>query len=216
MGIASIAKCLDCGKTSQVCNGGGFFFHLLHCDKCGEAKSVGFDELGELHERYLKGLSGPYSAASMEHDKCIQDHAQVRPISESEYNRGIERIAGGCTCGGKYTLNAPPRCSFCHSDHLHEYGREDGDWRTCLDCGEFFKFSDDRIYRDPREIFSCDKCGQHSGFCIDDTLNNLIPGRGKKVDFNCKCGGKFTLSAPPRCPKCNSTQLQKEGETCYD
>ena len=61
MGHIVEAKCLDCGEKFEIEHGGGFFFHLLRCDKCGKTESIGFDKLGELHLQYLKGLPGPYS-----------------------------------------------------------------------------------------------------------------------------------------------------------
>ena len=120
MGHVVEAKCLDCGKSFKVGHGGGFFFHLVRCDKCGKTKSIGFDDLGELHLRYLKGLPGPYSVATAEHDETIRKHASVEPISEEEYHRGVERVAGKCKCRGKYTLDAPPRCPKCRSTRIEE------------------------------------------------------------------------------------------------
>jgi uncharacterized Zn finger protein len=57
MGSQVNAKCRECGNTFTVMHGGGFFFHLVRCDQCGETKSIKFSNLGELHLRYLKGLS---------------------------------------------------------------------------------------------------------------------------------------------------------------
>ena len=56
MGHRVSAKCLECGKAFTVDHGGGFFFHLLRCEKCGKTKAIDFDRLGELHLRHLKGL----------------------------------------------------------------------------------------------------------------------------------------------------------------
>lgn len=120
MGHQVQAKCLDCGRTFTVDHGGGFFFHLLRCDKCGKTKSIGFEDLGELHLRYLKGLPGPYCVASSEHDRNIREHVPVEPISEDEYHRGVEAFAGKCKCRGKYTLDAPPRCPKCRSARVEE------------------------------------------------------------------------------------------------
>lgn len=120
MGSEVEAKCLDCGKIFTVKDGGGFFFHLVRCNKCGKTKSIGFDDLGELHLRYLKGLPAPYCIASSEHDRIIQKHATIEAISEEEYHRGIDAIAGKCRCGGKYTLDAPSRCPKCRSTHIEE------------------------------------------------------------------------------------------------
>ena len=114
MGHRVAAKCLDCGRTFTVNHGGGFFFHLVRCDRCGKTKSIGFDELGELHLRYLRGLPGS------EYDENVRKHAPVEPISEDEYQKGIEAVAGKCRCDGKYTLDAPPRCPKCRSTRLEE------------------------------------------------------------------------------------------------
>jgi len=120
MGHQVSAKCLDCGQRFTIDHGGGFSFHLVRCDRCGKTKSIGFDDLGELHLRYLKGLPGPYCIASAEHDENVRKHASVEPISEEEYHRGIEAIAGKCRCRGKYTLDAPPRCPKCRSTRIEE------------------------------------------------------------------------------------------------
>src|SRR5660397_104797 len=72
MGCSYHVKCLQCGNNFDVNSGGGFFFHLLHCDFCGKDKSIGFDEIGELHLRYIKGLPGPYCVASSSLDQHIK------------------------------------------------------------------------------------------------------------------------------------------------
>jgi hypothetical protein len=103
-----------------VDHGGGFMFHLVRCDRCGRTKSILFDDLGELHLRYLKGLQAPYCIASLDHHQKVREHAQVAPISEDEHGHGIEAIAGKCGCDGKFTLDAPPRCPKCHSMQVQE------------------------------------------------------------------------------------------------
>ena len=120
MGQEVEARCLDCGASFAVCHGGGMFFHLVRCNECGDTKSISFDELGEIHQRYVKGLSKPYSTASSEDDEEIQKLASLEPISETEYLNAIESTAGKCKCGGNYTLSAPPRCPKCHSTRLKE------------------------------------------------------------------------------------------------
>ena len=62
------AICGACGRKFSVSEGGGFTFHLLRCDRCGATREMSFEELGEVHLRYLKGLPGPYAIASAEHD----------------------------------------------------------------------------------------------------------------------------------------------------
>jgi len=120
MGHQISATCLDCGCTFKLIRGGGFFFHLVRCDKCGKTKTITFEDLGELHIRYLKGLPGPYCIASAEQDENVRKHALVEPISEDEYHKGIEDFTGKCRCGGQFTLTAPARCPMCRSTQIEE------------------------------------------------------------------------------------------------
>jgi hypothetical protein len=120
MGHTLAATCLDCGTTFTLERGGGFSFHLVRCDTCGKAKAIGFEDLGELHLRYLKGLPGPYCVASAVHDEKVRKNLPVEPISREEYHKGIEAIAGKCKCGGKYTLDPPDRCPSCRSTRIEE------------------------------------------------------------------------------------------------
>ena len=120
MGYASEAACLDCGREFRACCGGGSFFHLLRCDTCGEDKGLSFDEIGEPHLRYLKGLQGLYCLASEEHDRDVRGHHPGEPISEEEYHRQVEAIAGACHCGGCFRFQAPLRCPDCRSANVRE------------------------------------------------------------------------------------------------
>jgi hypothetical protein len=122
MGSVVEAQCCKCGNAFTFQDGGGFTFHLVRCDSCGAEKHIGFDELGVLHLRYLKGLSGPYCLASAEHDKVVREKAQVEPVSEAEYHKGIETISGACNCGGRYRLDALPRCPKCRSTQISSGG----------------------------------------------------------------------------------------------
>ena len=122
MGAEVSARCLDCRKKFTFSSGGGFTFHLVRCDTCGKEKGIAFDQLGELHLRYLKGLPGPYSVATADHDEDVRQHAPVEPISEEEYDKGIDALAGECECGGKYQRSAPVRCPRCHSVRIKEGG----------------------------------------------------------------------------------------------
>ena len=120
MGHQAEARCLDCGATFPVDHGGGFFFHLLRCDRCGATRSLRFEELGDLHLRYLKGLSAPYCVASSEHDRHVQEQVAVEPIGADGYHKGVEQLAGTCSCGGTFTFDAPPRCPECRSARIEE------------------------------------------------------------------------------------------------
>jgi hypothetical protein len=120
MGQRAAAKCLKCGKKFAFDEGGGFVFHLLRCDQCGKIKSVGFDEIPDLHKQYLKGLPGPYCVATSEGDKRVQEEPTIKPISEKKYEKGVEEFAGRCRCGGFFRFNAPVRCPKCHSTEIEK------------------------------------------------------------------------------------------------
>jgi predicted Zn-ribbon and HTH transcriptional regulator len=83
---------------------------------------VAFDDIEELHLRYLKGMTKAYCVASMEHDEDVRKNAPVEPISEDEYHKGIEVLVGKCRCRGNYTFDAPPRCPKCRSTRIEDYG----------------------------------------------------------------------------------------------
>ena len=120
MGHTFEALCNDCGHVFSVSDGGGVTFHLVRCNKCGETKQILFDEIADLHFRYLKGLPGPYSIATSERDEWIREHYDGEPISETEYYSGVEKFAGRCDCKGEYKMDAPPRCPKCHSLNIDE------------------------------------------------------------------------------------------------
>jgi predicted Zn-ribbon and HTH transcriptional regulator len=120
MGSANVAQCRECGKVFTVSRGGGFFFHLLRCEHCGRTRAIGFDELGDLHLRYLKGSPTPYSAASVKHDELVAKCVDVEPISATDYWGAVEVLAGCCDCGGKNTFDAPARCPACRSLEFEE------------------------------------------------------------------------------------------------
>jgi hypothetical protein len=105
MGHRVEARCITCGRKFTVDHGGGFSFHLVRCDRCGKSKSVGFDELGDIHQRYLNDLP----RSSEQYDE-----------NEASYHREIEAFAGKCKCGGKYTFDALPRCPKCLSTQIEE------------------------------------------------------------------------------------------------
>jgi hypothetical protein len=109
------ATCRSCGHRFEVSGGGGFLFHLLRCDRCGSGKSMAFDDIGEPHLRYLKGLPGPYSMATADHDEAVRNTYQGEPLTESEYKSTVEGMAGSCKCGGSYRFDALPRCPECRS-----------------------------------------------------------------------------------------------------
>jgi hypothetical protein len=120
MGQIVRTACLECGERFEMSRGGGFKFHQLSCDTCGRTTAIGFAALGDLHRRYLKGLSGPYCLVTTEDNARLREESGVEPISTEEYHRQVERLAGKCLCGGRFTFAAPPRCPKCRSTRLAE------------------------------------------------------------------------------------------------
>ena len=58
MGYVYVAKCCSCNHEFSADEGDGFFFHLLHCETCGQSKTLEFDEIGKIHYDYMRGLLG--------------------------------------------------------------------------------------------------------------------------------------------------------------
>lgn len=123
MGQQYTAICNACGKRFTVSDGGGFTFHLLHCDACGCERAISFQEIGEPHLRYLKGLHVPYSVATAEHDRRVKEAYAGEPMGRDEYERAVEQLCGACECGGRFRFDAPARCPVCRS----------ADWRRDLE-----------------------------------------------------------------------------------
>ncbi len=124
MGSASEVDCDDCGQRYTRRIGGGFFFHLLHCDRCGAEKDVSFEDIPEIHAAYLKGSKGPYTVAIAERDAAIRDAYEGEPLTAEEYHAAVEGHSGGCRCGGSFRFDAPARCPRCGS--IRATGTVDG------------------------------------------------------------------------------------------
>lgn len=115
MGTATGHICQACGTRFGVRDGGGFFFDLLHCDRCGRTQSVGHEELGDIHLRFVKGLPGPYTVGRTAMDRRIQREYPGEPLSRDEYHAAAEATFDPCPCGGHFRYGAPPRCPTCGS-----------------------------------------------------------------------------------------------------
>ena len=115
MGTATGHICQACGTRFGVRDGGGFFFDLLHCDRCGRTQSVGHEELGDIHLRFVKGLPGPYTVGRTAMDRRIQREYPGEPLSRDEYHAAAEATLDPCPCGGRFRYGAPPRCPKCGS-----------------------------------------------------------------------------------------------------
>ena len=115
MGTATGHICRACRTRFSVSDGGGFFFDLLHCDRCGREQSVGHEELGDIHLRFVKGLKTPYALARAQMDRRIQREYPGKPLNRDEYHGAAEATLGPCPCGGSFRYGAPPRCPTCGS-----------------------------------------------------------------------------------------------------
>jgi predicted RNA-binding Zn-ribbon protein involved in translation (DUF1610 family) len=120
MGETYNAICNACGRQFEVNEGGGFFFHMLRCDRCGKEKSLSFDRLGEAHLKYVKGLDRPHSEATRFFDEKIQASYPGAPLTEEEYFAIVEEIAGDHECGGHFTMTAPARCPKCGAEDIRK------------------------------------------------------------------------------------------------
>lgn len=120
MGCTFKATCRDCRLNFEASEGGGFFFHQLQCDRCAEVKAISFEEIGEPHLKYLKGLPGPYCIASSKSDENVQKTYPGEPVTEEQYHRFVEQMAGICGCGGQFKFDAPIRCPQCRSSNTEE------------------------------------------------------------------------------------------------
>ncbi len=90
MGQAFQATCKKCGHKFRVSEGGGFTFFLLHCDTCGQEKYLYEEEMGTAFK------------------------------NPSERERWKADYVPPCSCGGRFTDDAParcPKCRGCDFDH---------------------------------------------------------------------------------------------------
>ena len=124
MGIEFEAKCNDCGAILSIgCVSGDDFSLLLRCERCGGEKFISDDEIRQIESKDPKRFSMPDRVASSDHNKGVKGDYQRELVSEEEYLREIERIAGTCKCGGKPKFDAPPRCPECTSKNIEQVGR---------------------------------------------------------------------------------------------
>ncbi len=60
MGESHMVVCSGCGHHFRMTSGPGMKFLVLHCDKCGRDKGIGFDAFGATLEQTTEGV-GPYN-----------------------------------------------------------------------------------------------------------------------------------------------------------
>lgn len=54
MGCQKLVVCSKCKFPFTINEGGGMFFHLLKCDKCGKDRTISFSTLGEAIKVYKR------------------------------------------------------------------------------------------------------------------------------------------------------------------
>jgi hypothetical protein len=88
---------LDCGVRWRQSVGGGFLFHLLHCDRCGAERRIRFDEIEDENLRRRKGLAGRWKVATAEAD-ADADIKRSSPggLSVTRRTTGSSRTASAC------------------------------------------------------------------------------------------------------------------------
>lgn len=95
--------------------GGGFLFHLLHCDRCGKEKIVLFGDLGDIHLRCLRSLDPSVASSISSFSSVTEEIDSLSPIGEDEYLTTVEQYAGYCGCGGRFLFEAAIKCPQCGS-----------------------------------------------------------------------------------------------------
>ncbi len=108
------ATCSECGEKFEI-EDGADQSHLLRCDECGATTTVLFEDMGNLRNGYLEGINKPLAALTLEEDVMIHNTYSGAFVSEDEYQVGVEKFAGPCSCGGRFLFAALPRCPKCKS-----------------------------------------------------------------------------------------------------
>ena len=74
----------------------------------------------------------------------------------------------------------------------------------CKECDSEFEWSDGGGFA--YNILHCDKCGKEKKIKIKQDISTA-----DENIINCKCGGKYLLNAPTRCPKCKAINKLDDG-----
>ena len=93
MGSLYQAICKKCDNHFQIDEGGGFKFHLFRCDKCGKTKSIPYDKIKHLRDKFSANRRS------------------------KKYFEAVEQFVGKHQCKqkGSYLSDALARCPECLS-----------------------------------------------------------------------------------------------------
>ena len=91
MGRKITAECLECMEHFDVREGSGQSFYLLHCDTCGEEKTLPEQDVRQF---------------------IMENMVQ---LSDLTFQEKVETLAGRCK-DGHFRLHANARCPKCKSD----------------------------------------------------------------------------------------------------
>jgi hypothetical protein len=107
-------------------------FDLLHCDTCGRPRSVGHEDLGDIHLGFVKGLTRPYAVARAAMDRRIQAEYPGETLTRDEYHAAAERTLEACSCGGAFRYDASARCPGCRST-IEQWDADPAGGLVCID-----------------------------------------------------------------------------------
>jgi hypothetical protein len=120
MGELYAATCLDCSHQFTDSEGGGFQFGLVHCESCGQSKSISHEKVEGVAHRLFRMMKEQAHALGQPFD----DYANQAPLhvlapkAEAEYQRAVEATVGRCSCGGRLVTTTPTRCPQCKSQNI--------------------------------------------------------------------------------------------------
>ncbi len=99
MGSSHEAVCRECGTKFRVDIGASMSALQVRCKDCGRATFVSLEDIYAKEAQDVPGLGADDGSWS------IRD-------------RLAGELAATCSCGGHYTVDAPPRCPKCRSADL--------------------------------------------------------------------------------------------------
>jgi predicted nucleic acid-binding Zn-ribbon protein len=116
------AVCSACGSHFVVNDGGGFSFEILRCDACGRERTILHSEIGELHAAFETAWrERSEDAGRKKRTKHVRTQKPRPGLSlEEEYQTKLTEFAGPCSCGGRFSSQAPIRCPDCGSRKFRE------------------------------------------------------------------------------------------------